>query len=253
MDQIKLLRRLGLTEYEARAYLSLAKLGPSTVREIVFESKLPRNKAYEALQKLEEKNKIVSLPVSPKKFKIADPEVFKNEVQELNDSVNELIKIVEQPKIKEFTDLFWIIKGQKAIEEKLALFNAKAKKEILACNKLSKIIYKNIKVMKDAVKRGVKVKIICIFDKSKMDVYKEWLETGAEIRVFNEKMFGPLLPRMGVFDGEVARLTIGEPEVKNKEDYITLWTESKAFSQMLRNHFMNMWKNSVPLKKYIGK
>ena len=57
MDSIKLLRRIGMTEYEARAYLSLARLGPSTVREIVLESKLPRNKAYEALQRLEEKNK----------------------------------------------------------------------------------------------------------------------------------------------------------------------------------------------------
>jgi len=253
MDQIKVLKRLGLTEYEARAYLSLAKLGPSAVREIVLDSKLPRNKAYEALQKLEEKNKIVSLPISPKKYKIADPEVFKDEIKDLNNSVNEIIKIIEQPKIKEFKDLFWVIKGQKAIQEKLALYNNKAKKEILACNKLSNVIYKNIKVMKAGVKRGVKVKIICVFDKNKIDIYKEWLETGAEIRVFNNKLFGPLLPRMGVFDREVARLTIGEPEVKNKEDYITLWTESKAFSQMLRNHFMNMWKNSAPLKKYMGK
>jgi sugar-specific transcriptional regulator TrmB len=251
MDQLKTLQKLGLTEYESRAYLALARLGPSTVREIVLESKLPRNKAYEALQKLEDKNKVVSLPISPKKFKINNPEIFRDEIKEMNNSVNELIKIVENPKVQEFRDLFWVIKGQKAIQEKLAVENSNVKKEILACNKLSRILFKNIRTMKDAVKRGVKVKMICTFDKSKIPVYKEWLNTGAEIRVFNEKMFGPLLPRIGIFDGIIARLTIGKPEVSNEEEYITLWTESKAFAQMLRNHFFNMWKNSKPIKEYL--
>tara|TARA_Y100000310_G_scaffold138285_1_gene137167 strand:+ start:2551 stop:3312 length:762 start_codon:yes stop_codon:yes gene_type:complete len=251
MDQIKLLRKLGLTEYEARAYLSLARLGPSTVKEIVLESKLPRNKAYEALQRLEQKNKVISLLVSPKKFKITDPELFKEEIKELNNSVEDLIKLIEQPKITQFKELFWVIKGKKAIEEKLAIQNTKTKKEILGCNKLSKILYKNIRIMKEAVDRKVKVKMICVFDEDKTEIYKEWLKTGAKIRVFNEKMFGPLLPRITIFDGDIARLTVGKPEVKREEDYLTLWTESKVFSQMLKNHFMNMWKNSEPIEKYI--
>lgn len=251
MDQIKLLQKLGMTEYEARAYFSLSKLGPSIVKEIVLDSNLPRNKAYEALQRLEQKNKILSLPVSPRKYKINNPEVFKEEIKELNESVDLLIKLIEQPKTTEFKDLFWIIKGKKAIEEKLALHNTKAKQEILGCNKLSKILYKNIRTMKEAVDKGISVKMICTFDKSKTKIYKEWLKTGAKLRVFNDKKFGPLLPRITIFDGEIARLTIGKPEVNTEENYLTLWTESKAFSQMLKNHFMNMWKNSEPIEKYL--
>jgi hypothetical protein len=106
--------------------------------------------------------------------------------------------------------------------------------------------------MKKCVERGVKVKMICTFDSKNVHSYKAWLKTGAQIRVFNHKMFGPLLPRMSVFDGDVARLTLGEPEVGSEADYITLWTESKAFSQMLRNHFLNMWKHSEPIEKFIN-
>jgi len=251
MKQVRLLRKLGLTEYEARAYLSLAKLGPSTVREIVLDSKLPRNKAYEVLQKLEEKNKVMSLPVSPRKYKITNPELFKEEIQDLNKSVDALIKLIEQPKVTEFKDLFWVIKGKKAVEEKLSMQNTKVQKELLSCNKLSKILYKNIRTMSQAVERGVKVKMICTFDKKKIKLYKAWLKTGAQIRVFNEKQFGPLLPRISVFDGTSARLTIGTPEVKKEEEYITLWTESKAFAQMLKNNFVNMWKNSEPIERCI--
>jgi len=251
MDPIGLLKRLGLTEYEARAYFSLSKLGPSTVKEIVLDSSLPRNKAYEALQRLEQKNKVISLPVSPRKYKISNPEMFKDEINELNESVDLLIKLIEQPKTAEFKDLFWVIKGKRPVEEKLASQNTKAEREILGCNNLSKVLYKNIRAMKEAVDKGVSVKMICTFDKDKAEIYREWLKTGAKIRAFNNDMFGPLLPRITIFDGEIARLTIGEPEVSKEEDYMTLWTESRAFSQMLKHHFMNMWKNSEPIEKYL--
>ncbi|MGV8169274.1 MAG: TrmB family transcriptional regulator [Candidatus Nanoarchaeia archaeon] len=253
MDELSLLRKLGLTEYESKAYLALAKLGPSTVREIVRESKLPRNKAYEALQKLEETRKVVSLPTAPKKYKITNPEQFKEHVSELNTSVASLLKLIEQPKNSEIKEVFWILKGKKAIEDKLYFQNQKAKREILTCNKNPKLIYKNIRAISDAVKRDVKVKAIVIYDPKKLESHKAWMKAGAELRVFNEAKFGPLLPRITIFDSEVSRLTVGEPEIPNDEDYLTLWTESTSFSMMLKNHFMNMWRNSEPIEKYINK
>lgn len=46
------LRRLGLTEYEARAYVSLAELGPSTPRDVAQRAKIPYPSAYDALKTL---------------------------------------------------------------------------------------------------------------------------------------------------------------------------------------------------------
>jgi sugar-specific transcriptional regulator TrmB len=46
------LRRLGLTEYEARAYVSLAELGPSTPRAVAQRAKIPHPSAYDALKTL---------------------------------------------------------------------------------------------------------------------------------------------------------------------------------------------------------
>ncbi len=254
MEELKLLRKLGFTEYESRAYLALARLGPSSIKEVVIESKLPRNKVYEVLEKLEQKNKVISLPFSPKKYKITSPESLKEDADDISKSVDSILKIIENPRKEEFKDLFWVIKGKKAIEDKLFEKDKSTEKEILSCNNLSKVLYKNIREMEKMVKRGVKVKMICTFDKNKIGSYKEWLSTGAEIRVFNHKKFGPILPRISIFDNSIARLTLGKPEVKNEEDYITIWTESKAFSQMLRKHFMNMWKDSKPLKlnKYLN-
>jgi len=44
------LRKLGLTEYEARAYISLAELGPSTPRDVAQRAKIPYPSAYDALK-----------------------------------------------------------------------------------------------------------------------------------------------------------------------------------------------------------
>lgn len=49
------LKKLGLTEGEARAYLALLKLGSSTVGAIVKESKISYSKIYEVLGRLMEK------------------------------------------------------------------------------------------------------------------------------------------------------------------------------------------------------
>jgi len=46
------LRRLGLTEYEARAYISLAELGPSAPRDVAQRAKIPHPSAYDALKTL---------------------------------------------------------------------------------------------------------------------------------------------------------------------------------------------------------
>lgn len=46
------LRRLDLTEYEARAYVALAELGPSSPRAVAQRAKIPHPSAYDALKTL---------------------------------------------------------------------------------------------------------------------------------------------------------------------------------------------------------
>ncbi len=251
MNNIELLKKLGMSEYEARAYLALAKLGPSTVKEIVTVSKLPRNKAYEALQKLDEKNKVMSLPLSPKKYKITHPEIFKQEIKEMETSVSSLIKLIESPKINEFKEMFWVIRGRMPTIEKLEVENAKCTKEILSCSVLNHMPYKNLRTIKEVVKRGVKVKFITPFDPKDRKYYEQWIKAGVEIRSFNSKEFGSLFPRITILDSTKARLTVGIPEVKKEEEYITLWTESKAFASMLKYQFTTMWKKGTPIEKLI--
>lgn len=254
MFNLDVLKKLGLTEYESKVYLALANLGTSSVKEIVNKSKIPRNKAYEVLNKLEEKQKIILVQDIPKKYKIINPESFKEDLNNLNNTVDSIIKLVNDVKQNESLsnkDSFLILKGKKAVHDQLYYQNKKTKFEILTCNKHTKKLFRNLKSIKEAVDRGVKVKVICTTDF--MNNHKDWIKAGAILRIYNKNKFGPLMPRITIFDSEIARLTIGEPEIPKDEDYLTLWSESKSFALMLKSQFNYMWKYSEPIEKYINR
>ncbi|OVE75126.1 hypothetical protein BVX95_00085 [archaeon D22] len=243
MKEAQILKKLGFTEYETRAYLSLAKLGTSTVREIIEDSKLPRNKAYESLQNLEAKGKIVLVPVSPKKYKIVNPEVFNDEIDSMRKEVDSLIKLIEKPKINKHEEFFWIIKGKKEIHNYFAAENSKIEKELLICHTISNSYFKNIKSIKQCIDRGVKVKILTPHNQKLSETYNLLKNMGIEIRTYDEKKYGTL-QRISIFDNNSASIVIGSPEVKSHEDYVMLWTESRIFSNMLKSYFLSIW-NSI--------
>ena len=74
---------------------------------------------------------------------------------------------------------------------------------------------------------------------------------GVEIRFFNTELYGELLPRITIFDENIARITIGKPEIENKEEYLTTIIESHVFITMLKVHFMQMWENSIVFEELI--
>jgi len=76
-----MLKELGLTEYEAKAYIALIMLGEGSVREISELSKVPASKLYEVLSKLEERGFILSSYGRPMKYIARDPEETLNSIR----------------------------------------------------------------------------------------------------------------------------------------------------------------------------
>ena len=69
------LRDLGLSEYEARAYRSLLKTGPTTAKELSRVSDVPMGRIYDVLNSIEQYNLVRSQSASrPKKYVAVEPE-----------------------------------------------------------------------------------------------------------------------------------------------------------------------------------
>ncbi|AUX07666.1 TrmB family transcriptional regulator [Halalkaliarchaeum desulfuricum] len=89
------LRDLGLSEYEARAYRSLLRLGPTTAKELSRASEVPMGRIYDVLNSLEQYSLVRSQAASrPKKYVAVEPDAGLDRL--LADRKEELERKAEQ-------------------------------------------------------------------------------------------------------------------------------------------------------------
>lgn len=245
MERTEFFQELGFSKYESKALSSLIKLGKANPKEINLDSSVPQNKLYSIIRRFTNLGILELIPSEPKKYKLINIKGFINDkIKEDEDKIKRLkqnTKNIAKLNEKEEPALFSLIKGQRAIMNKLAEQNIKVKKEILGVQRNWKFWGEGIRQMEKAIKKGVKVKSIGIINPETKKRAIEWKKIGVKIRKYNEK-FGNYPLRFSIFDNKTARITIGKPEIKNPEDYITIWTDSKPLIAMLRKQFFDMWE-----------
>jgi sugar-specific transcriptional regulator TrmB len=77
----KALETLGLTEYEAKAYVSLVEKGISTAGDLSALSEIPHSKIYEVLMRLEKRKLVETQKGRPILFKAVKPSTALEEVE----------------------------------------------------------------------------------------------------------------------------------------------------------------------------
>jgi HTH-type transcriptional regulator, sugar sensing transcriptional regulator len=122
---VKMIKKLGLCEYEAKCYLALFERQSLTVGEISKLASIPRTSTYEALDKLMAKGLAVSIPGETKRYSASDPTSFKGKSLEVFDDLLEIeLEEVEKRK-KEILDRKKSIQSQRDImfDELVSTFN----------------------------------------------------------------------------------------------------------------------------------
>src|SRR5439155_9519031 len=67
-ERVRKLMEHGLTEYQARVYLTLLDLGAATASQISPLSKVPRTRIYTTMQQLHQKGLVQILPETPLRY-----------------------------------------------------------------------------------------------------------------------------------------------------------------------------------------
>jgi len=107
---VERLQRIGLTEYEAKAYLTLLKDHLNSATKLSEKSGVPRTKIYSVLESLEHKGWIRIYSGIPLLFKAVDPrDVFKKVKKDYNDFL-ESIQTTLKEEVKEMKEKFMILK-----------------------------------------------------------------------------------------------------------------------------------------------
>ncbi len=136
----KIVEYAGLSEYEAKVYLSLIGLGSSRARKLSINCKVPRTKVYGTLKKLVEYGLVIEIPGVPKCFTPTSPlDAFGstvkrtlNKAQDFSEILESLVDIHEMS-MKEASPqqkTLWYIDGDDDIIGKFHEIVSQAKKTL---------------------------------------------------------------------------------------------------------------------------
>jgi len=160
------LMKLGLTRYEALAYIALVQLGSGTVADIHRLSGVPTTKLYEVLSRLEAKGWVEVLRERPLKYRARPPDetvgpALKELVRSVEDAKSILSEIYERRLEIERSDV-WMVRGKANVESKMVSMVKGASQSItLALSKFALDLLGQVKdVLMDAYWRGLDVKVL---------------------------------------------------------------------------------------------
>jgi len=176
---LKVLHSLGLSEYEARVYVSLVTEGASEARKLSMRCGVPRTKVYATLKKLMERGLVFELPGEPRKFAPTSPdEAFEHYLLHFKERTSDkVISLVEsdrvvslleeaykktQSTIEPQKEEVWIVHGQSEILRKVREMLSRAKKSVAVVTTENGFVlfYKTFgKLLDRLVKNGVNVQI----------------------------------------------------------------------------------------------
>ena len=140
---IEKLKKLGLSEYEAKVYVALVGIGKATAREIHEVSGVPRARVYDVLNRLVSKGFVDVEEGELKRFKPVEPrkviEKLKLELIKAADDCIIELESLRMSKQKDFSPAL-VIRGDWNILEKIRDAISEAEEEILIISANSKLI-----------------------------------------------------------------------------------------------------------------
>jgi|SRR5580765_2981911 len=139
---------LGLTSYEARAYLALVRRDASSPSDVARLSRIPRQRIYDVLKTLVQKGLATHRPGPPTKYAAVAPEFAierltlarREELDRIERSSRELIDLlspafVEGQKERDPLDYIEVLRDRAAINERFGELQEGIEKEILVFTK----------------------------------------------------------------------------------------------------------------------
>jgi len=132
-EKLRILRGLGLTEYEAKIYVALTSVGSAVPREVAGLAGIPYPSAYDALEALVKKGWVEVAQGRPRRYRARSPELIQKDsiaavervFTELEKNYESSIERVEKPEI------IYTIVGKAAVIKKIQETLSRAKKEVI--------------------------------------------------------------------------------------------------------------------------
>jgi sugar-specific transcriptional regulator TrmB len=250
---IENLMNLGLTSYEAKSYLALAKYGELTSTDLVKLTGIPQSRIYDVVSSLQRKGLVWVQSGRPMKFRAVEPSIaIKQLVEKVTKGSQELIDEISKYSLerKVIEPSLWIVRGKKSIEKWIGKSIAESKKEILfaAPSYLMEAMYQTL--FESYERRNVSLTLV-IYPGERHEELTRKLMKIANIRI--REIVGPY-----ILISDNKRCIIGSTLFLNSEDCYAdivemedelLYTLAYFFNQSLFITAKSIEPIFVPVKK----
>jgi sugar-specific transcriptional regulator TrmB len=163
--------RLGLNPNEAKALDALVAMGPSGAADVHRYSGIPRNKAYESLERLTNRGMVEVQPGRPVLYRASAPKnVIENLTETYVRTAREALAALEERRDSregsseaqsEGGNHLWVVRGEQAVRRRLAELIYDAKKDVFGIGGYPpKYLLSAKTALKAAAKRGLVVRPI---------------------------------------------------------------------------------------------
>jgi sugar-specific transcriptional regulator TrmB len=246
------LTRLGLTSYEAKAYLALIRRDSYTAAQVARQAGLPRQRIYDVLGSLVEKGLAAARPGNVVKYAATAPELaidtlIQSHRQQLSDMEHEARQMVGLLKPayeagKSQTDpleYIEVLRDKRAINERFAELQNAVKKEILVFTKPPYATPPQENVEGLAVTQTHAARSIYefgVFDDAKVaEGVRRFIEAGEQAR------FVPELPlKLVIIDETIVMFGMEDP-VAGSSDLTIVVVEHTSLARVLKTAFDAIW------------
>ncbi len=244
-ERLGKMKELGLTDYQARVYLTLLDLGVSKASQIPTLSRVPRTRIYSTMGQLHEKGLVEIIPESPIKYKPVHIEDFLERVAESHrQSADEIAEkkdsLMNEFAVRATTEAeeigrFEAIYGRRNVRDRLNRMYEESEKEILSVGTVQspiRILRSRLPTIEEKFNAGVDIKYAFPIDGSNRD-NAQILSQYADVRNIDLSLSMYYL----VIDSKQALLCHPIPSDESflKGDDIAIWTDDEGIAEALRN------------------
>ncbi len=250
-DIISSFKKLGLTSYDAKIYMSLLKFGSLTAYEISSASGVPYPKVYSSINKLKELKLVDVVNARPLKFKPAPPD---ESISELKNRIIEDLEKTSYFLIRELSPLYTAVSkmrrygrvsiiGRIRIKRTISKILLKANQSLMISLPVYELIPKDalLKNLTKVSKKGVEIKLIV--------QNTEFEEMARKFRL-QVKFTQMRLPLIVVVDKRIVMLCNRLRIEDGTEQWVCVMSLCNECAQNAIKVFQSVWENK-PLKAEI--
>jgi len=256
------LKTLGLNSYERKLFVTLLAKGTSSAGTLSEMSGVPRSRTYDVLESLADKGFVVIQSNKPLRYLAVRPrealdrlkKKYEEEYKDMSKRIEEIKKsdIIDEleklhkngMKTVDPSELTGALKGRHAMHQEVETLLKNAKKYIYFVtseNGLMELYENHSKLIKEAARRGVKIRIAAPVNKNLAETIKN-LKSFADVRDTSKLNVNG---RFAVVDGkELIMALTREKDVHPTQD-LHIWSQSNHVAgEVLEPLFEMIWNRA---------